>query len=95
MEKFLKWATKYQEGKTMAWAKSEGTRHSADCKMAFGRKDPNCPRCKELMSGSAPRQWAPSFAQRDRQACREIESHFASQKHRSGGCGPVCTFGEW
>jgi hypothetical protein len=22
-------------------------------------------------------------------------AHFASQTHRSGGCGPVCTFGEW
>jgi hypothetical protein len=70
-------------------------KHSVDCKMAFGRKDPSCPRCKELINGAAPIQWAPSFKQRDAQACREVSAHFASHKHMSGGCGPVCTFGEW
>jgi hypothetical protein len=25
----------------------------------------------------------------------EIKEHFASAKHLSGGCGSVCTFGEW
>jgi hypothetical protein len=71
------------------------TKHSTDCKMVFGRKDASCPRCQELIAGAAPIKWAPSFAQRDAQACREVAAHFASARHLSGGCGPVCTFGEW
>ena len=71
------------------------TKHSADCKMVFGRKDPNCPRCQELLNGAKPIRWAPSRAQMDRQRCAEIHAHFQSHKHLSGGCGPVCTFGEW
>lgn len=80
----------------MAWVKQQGTQHSVDCKMAFGRKDPNCARCRELIAGAAPRQWAIS-RRRENEArqIREIREHFGSQKHLSGGCGPVCTFGEW
>ena len=70
-------------------------KHSIDCKMAFGRKDPSCPRCQELLYGANPVKWAPSLKQRDAQARREISAHFTSHKHLSGGCGPVCTFGEW
>ena len=80
----------------MAWAKQQGAKHSVDCKMVFGRKDPNCPRCVELLSGAAPRDWRGSRrAENDRQLCQEIREHFQSHKHLSGGCGPVCTFGEW
>jgi len=76
----------------MSWKTSQGTKHSAGCKMVFGRKDPSCPRCQELLAGSKPRQWAIS---NDQRRCAEIKEHFASHKHLSGGCGPVCTFGEW
>jgi hypothetical protein len=76
----------------MAWKTQQGTKHLVDCKMAFGRKDPSCPRCQELMAGSAPRTWAQS---NDARRCAEIKDHFSSHKHLSGGCGPVCTFGEW
>ncbi len=61
----------------------------------FGRKTAGCPRCDELLAGAAPVVWAPSRADQDRQRCREITAHFSSHKHKSGGCGPVCTFGEW
>jgi hypothetical protein len=61
----------------------------------FGRKTAGCPRCDELIRGAAPIQWAQSKASRDAQRCVEIREHFASHKHRSGGCGPVCTFGDW
>jgi hypothetical protein len=72
------------------------TQHSESCKMAFGRKDLNCPRCRELMSGSPARQWSGSRrADNDRRRCAEIREHFRSHKHLSGGCGVVCTFGEW
>lgn len=61
----------------------------------FGRKTLGCPRCDELSAGAAPIKWAPSRQAQDIQRCREISAHFASAHHRNGGCGPVCTFGEW
>jgi hypothetical protein len=76
----------------MAWTKQTGTKHSADCKMVFGRKDSNCPRCQELIAGSKPRTWAVS---NDTKRCAGIRDHFRSHKHLSGGCGVICTFGEW
>lgn len=33
----------------------QNTQHKADCRMAFGRKDPSCPRCQELLNGASPR----------------------------------------
>lgn len=62
---------------------------------AFGRKTPGCPRCDELLAGAAPVKWGHSRRENDAQLSREIHDHFASTYHRSGGCGPVCTFGEW
>lgn len=29
--------------------------HSVDCKMRFGRFDPLCPRCQQMMHGAPPR----------------------------------------
>ena len=71
------------------------TKHSMDCKMVFGRKDASCPRCQELLNGAAPIKWANSFKQNDARRCAEIHDHFQSHKHLSGGCGVICTFGEW
>lgn len=62
---------------------------------AFGRKTPGCPRCDELLAGAQPVQWASSRRDDDRRRSEEIRAHFDSLRHRSGGCGPVCTFGEW
>ena len=63
---------------------------------AFGRLTPGCPRCDELASGAPARQWrGASRREQDRQRSAEIHAHFASEHHRSGGCGPVCTFGDW
>lgn len=71
-------------------------KHAADCTMSFGRKDPNCERCKELLAGAPPRKWRSAIAkENDARRSIEIRDHFASQKHRTGGCGPVCTFGDW
>lgn len=62
----------------------------------FGRKVADCPRCEQLAAGAAPIEWAGTRRARvDAQITRENDSHFTGQKHRSGGCGPVCTFGEW
>jgi hypothetical protein len=65
---------------------------------AFGRLTPGCPRCDELAAGAEPRQqpWRrETRAAQDRRRCEEISAHVRSERHRSGGCGPVCTFGEW
>lgn len=61
---------------------------------AFGRKSPGCPRCDELLAGSAPRQQAwrsrETRAQQDARMCAEIRAHSCQVSN----CGPVCTFGE-
>jgi hypothetical protein len=63
---------------------------------AFGRKTPGCPRCNELLAGAAPVKWAGTQRREDEaQRSRDLSAHFASTRHRSGGCGPVCTFGDW
>jgi hypothetical protein len=71
--------------------------------LPFGRKAPegDCPRCDELRAGAAPRLAPHGIRERragfDADAVRaeEIRVHFASDRHRSGGCGRVCTFGDW
>ena len=70
------------------------TRHTCGGPI-FGRKTPGCPRCDELLTGAEPVRWAPSRRDDDLQRSREIHAHFSSQRHLSGGCGPVCTFGDW
>lgn len=72
------------------------TMHNVNCKMAFGRKDPDCARCKELLNGAAPRKgWqADYYAQKkinDARFLNEIRNHDCVKSH----CGVVCTFGEW
>lgn len=72
------------------------TYHKTECARVFKRYDTTCPRCQELASGAGARRgWGPSREQRDAQASAEIHAHFTSEKHRAGGCGVVCTFGEW
>jgi hypothetical protein len=65
----------------------------------FGHKTPGCPRCEELLAGAAPvvQAWRQreTRAQADARRSAEIHAHFRSERHRSGGCGPVCTYGDW
>lgn len=84
---------------------SEFTRHNHDDgkAMPWGRKKPpgECPRCDELRAGAKPREAHPAIKasirrrELDEQSSLAIREHFASDKHRSGGCGPVCTYGDW
>lgn len=73
----------------------------------FGKKTPGCPRCDELLAGAAPVVWR-GTEDKCKHCGRRIPSgyfgtcdscavtmHHRSERHRSGGCGPVCTFGEW
>lgn len=59
---------------------------------AWGVYKAGCPRCDELLAGAPPVKWRQT---EDARRCTEIAAHFASHRHTSGGCGPVCTFGEW
>lgn len=61
----------------------------------FGRKVDGCPRCEALKAGAEVVRWAPSRSQQDAVRRAEIHAHCTSHKHLSGGCGVVCTFGEW
>lgn len=72
------------------------THHKPDCQMAFGRKDPTCPRCQELLAGAPARQapWFKRAAEQRQQTLDGIHAHFRSQKHLSGGCGVICTYGD-
>lgn len=76
------------------WKQREkGTQHTHGPN--FGKHVEGCPRCHELKNGSKPRSWGPSRASQDAQRVREIKAHFDSEHHKSGKCGPVCTFGDW
>lgn len=61
----------------------------------FGKKIKGCVGCEELKAGREPVSYGPSRAQRDAVVIAENREHFRSQKHLNGGCGLVCTFGEW
>lgn len=86
---------------------SENVRHTCNPRnpgkpLPFGKRDPKgeCPRCKQLDDGAEPRTlgWVEAKERResnDARQARELQAHFASVKHRSGGCGVVCTFGDW
>jgi hypothetical protein len=77
-------------------AKGE-TKHAADCKMSFGRKDASCPRCQELLAGAPARKgWQTEHfaakSAREEQQKAAIRAHFAPNgPHAKGECGPVCT----
>ena len=75
------------------------TKHNpTHCRMAFGRPTPEreqCGRCDGLRDGAAPRKGWGSRTSDDARHAADIRAHFASHRHVSGGCGPVCTFGEW
>jgi hypothetical protein len=79
----------------MSWTKTAATTKHTCGGPVFGHKTPGCPRCDELLAGVPPVVWARSRAADDARRSIEIHAHFAGERHRSGGCGPVCTFGDW
>lgn len=64
---------------------------------AFGRKTPGCPRCDELLAGAAPvvQAWRGQRARQDAERREAMRAHFGGERHRTGGCGPVCTAFDW
>jgi hypothetical protein len=64
--------------------------------VVFGRKVADCPRCAELLAGAEPVRWAGTSGRQEAiRRSADIAGHFASAKHTSGGCGLVCTYGDW
>lgn len=86
----------------MAASETKTTKHTCNGGAGpyFGRKTAGCPRCDELIAGAEPAKgWqAEYFAKKkadEHARQRALTAHFAGEKHRSGGCGVVCTFGDW
>ncbi len=70
--------------------------HNQECKMAFGRKDPECPRCQELLSGEPARSgWQKDYFSRkkinDERRLKEIKDHDCKKSN----CSIICTFGDY
>jgi len=66
--------------------------------LPFGRKDTEtCARCWDMVTNSAPARADHAAGRRNLDAERsaEMRAHFASERHRSGGCGIVCTKFDW
>lgn len=78
-------------GKTLNTGEKMNTKHSTNCKMSFGRKDPTCPRCRELLAGSAPRSWNVGKRSLEEKRLEAIRTHDC----KKCGCGPVCTAFDW
>ncbi len=70
------------------------TLHADACRMAFGRKDPNCPRCRELIAGAPARS---GWNTRNRRAESDAAKRSAIASHccKRSGCGPICTAFDW
>jgi hypothetical protein len=64
------------------------TKHSPDCRMAFGRKDPSCARCQELLAGAPARAgWGDLRKHHEAQRIKAIREHdFAACMRRSVVC---------
>lgn len=78
------------------YTKQGQLKHSQGCNMSFGKKDSNCPRCVDLLNGATPRSsWHKAYYQQQVNESQAIRAHFTSERHLSGKCGVVCTFGEW
>jgi len=72
------------------------TKHIDTCRMAFGRKDPNCTRCQELIKGASPRAgWQKSYYERKRQEEESFERELKSHNCETSNCGTVCTAFQW
>ncbi|WP_280427831.1 hypothetical protein [Nocardia brasiliensis] len=80
-------------------------KHVDGCKRRFSFLDTeNCARCAqratEREEGIPARRHAGFERLRERETAdarraEEIRAHFASAKHRGGGCGVCCTYGDW
>ena len=78
----------------MSWKKSTTTKHTCGGPV-FGKKTPGCPRCDELLAGSAPVRW--EWAERDkadRKAGRGKYASYVPCKHEDHPAW-MCTANQW
>jgi len=84
-----------------SYNKNGSLKHSIECKMVFGRKDSDCPRCAEMLAGAPARKgWQHDhYALKDRNEQMDkaaIAAHFApGGPHALGKCGPICIAFDW
>lgn len=71
------------------------TRHKTDCAMAFGRKDHSCPRCQELLAGSAPRGGWQGRYYAKRETDAEFTARLKAHDCKKSGCGSICVHFDW
>lgn len=65
--------------------------HSQECKMIFGKKDPECPRCLEMINGAPARgSWHKEHFEKQAQEIRWLKQH-----QDNCTCKPLCTYGQW
>ena len=57
----------------------------------FGRLNPGCARCDELLAGAQPVRWGTTHRQDDARRAAEIRAHDCAASR----CGPVCTAFDW
>lgn len=77
--------------------KDGSTKHASQCQMSFGKKDPTCHRCVELLNGSSSRGgWQQKYYSDKKQQERQDELYKA-HKHdcKKSGCSVVCTHNDW
>ena len=67
-------------------------KHKSACKMSFGRKDPSCPRCQELLKGAPVRHgWGHAKKVQEQRLIAAIRNHDCKKSN----CGIVCTAFDW
>jgi len=72
------------------------TKHKPDCKMTFGRKDPSCPRCQELLNGAPPRDgWQKAYFHKKQTDYEQFRRALAAHNCQKSKCGPICTAFDW
>lgn len=82
--------------KVARYNKDGSTKHANDCKMVFGRKDAQCPRCVEMINGSTARTgWQKTYYAEKKASSEMFIRALAAHNCEKSGCMVVCTFGDW
>lgn len=75
--------------------RTDGVKHTADCKRVFGRYDLTCPRCRELAQGMPARKgWGDDKAAAAAQLSAAIKAHDFVNCTKCGVKG-MCVCFDW
>lgn len=79
-----------------SYNKDGSLKHSNECTMQFGRKDPECARCAEMIAGAPSRSgWQKSYFTKKQQEENLVRTQVREHDCKKSGCGYVCTAFEW